>query len=64
MYTALLFGFKAAPLLMARLSALISRFLQSLFAKGEGCLQTYVDDPWLLLAGPLQRRNRNIALIL
>ena len=64
MYTALLFGFRAAPLLMARLSALVSRFLQSLFVKGEGCLQTYMDDPWFMLAGPLQRRNRNIALIL
>ena len=64
LYTALLFGFKAAPLLMARLSALVSRFLQSLFVRGEGCLQTYMDDPWFMLAGPLMRRNRNIAMIL
>ena len=64
LYTALLFGFRAAPLLMARLSALISRMLQSLFIKGEGCLQTYMDDPWFLLAGPLPRRNRTLALVL
>lgn len=49
-YTALLFGFKAAPLLMARLAALLPRLLQSLFAKGEGCLQTYIDDPLFILA--------------
>ena len=49
---------------MARLSSLVSRFLQSLFARGEACLQTYMDDPWFMLAGPLGRRNRNVALIL
>ena len=45
LYTALLFGYKAAPLLMARLSALIPGMMQSLFVKGEGCMQTYMDDP-------------------
>jgi hypothetical protein len=64
MYTALLFGFKAAPLLMARLSALMSRFLQSLFLRGEGVLQTYMDDPLFILAGPISRRNRTLALVL
>lgn len=64
MYTALLFGFKAAPLLMARLASMISRFLQSLFLRGEGSLQTYMDDPLFILAGPLTRRNRTLALIL
>ena len=45
MYTALCFGFKAAPLLMARLASLISKFLQSHLLRGEGSLQTYMDDP-------------------
>eukprot|EP00438_Fugacium_kawagutii_P032452 Skav223756 [mRNA] locus=scaffold3575:525258:528900:- [translate_table: standard] len=63
-YTALLFGFKAAPLLMARLSSLITRFAQSLLAKAEGVIQTYMDDPLIILAGPVQRRNRTLALLL
>lgn len=49
---------------MARLSALISRLLQSLFVKGKGCLQTYMDDPLFLLSGPKPRRNRMLAMIL
>lgn len=64
MYTALLFGFKAAPLLMSRLSAMISRFVQSLFLRGEGVVQTYMDDPLFILAGPPSRRNRTLALVL
>jgi hypothetical protein len=64
LYTALLFGFKAAPLLMARLAAMFTRFLQSLLAKGEGVIQTYMDDPLILLAGTDARRNRTLALLL
>ena len=62
MYTALLFGFKAALLLMARLASLISRFLQSLLLKGS--LQTYMDDPLFILAGPMTRRFRNRTLVM
>ena len=64
LYTALLFGFKAVPLLMARLAAMFTRFLQSLLAKGKGVIQTYMDDPLILLAGTDARRNRTLALLL
>ena len=64
LYTALLFGFKAAPLLMARLSAMFTRFLQSLLVKGEGVIQTYMDDPLILLAGTRARRDRTLSLLL
>ena len=63
-FTALLFGFKAAPLLMARLSAMICRFIQSLMNRAEGALQCYMDDPIILLAGPKPRRDRTLAMIL
>ena len=63
-FTALLFGFKAAPLLMARLSSLISRFVQSLMTRAEGVMQTYMDDPLILLAGPKARRDRTLSMIL
>ena len=43
---------------------MISRFLQSLFLRGEGVVQTYMDDPLFILAGPTARRNRTLALIL
>ena len=63
-FTALLSGFKAAPLLMARLSAMICRFIQSLMNRAEGTLQCYMDDPLIFLAGPKARRDRTLAMIL
>lgn len=44
---------------MARLSAMFTRFL-----RGEGVIQTYMDDPLILLAGTAERRNRTLALLL
>lgn len=49
---------------MARLSALVSRFVQSLMTRAEGVVQTYMDDPLMILAGPKQRRDRTLALLL
>ena len=63
-FVALLFGFRGAPLLMARLSSLIRRFVQSLMNRAEGTLQCYMDDPLFTLAGPRARRERTLALIL
>ena len=63
-YTALFFGFTAAPLLLGRLAALNSLLLQRLFAKGEACLQTYMDDPLFILAGPISRRNKALEMAL
>ena len=44
MFTALLFGFKTAPLLYSRLAALVSRWLQSLVPPSLAAHQTYLDD--------------------
>ena len=63
-FVALLFGFRGAPLLMARLSSLICRFVQSLMNRAEGTLQCYMDDPLFILAGPRARRERTLAMIL
>ena len=57
LWTALLFGFKSAPLLMARLSAALGRLLQSLFDPRELQAQIYVDDVFLAIMGPLLHRH-------
>ena len=49
---------------MARLSALFTRFLQSLLAKGEGVIQTYMDDPLILLANHVQAKPHLVPLAL
>ena len=57
LWRALLFGYKAAPLLMARLSAALGRLLQSLFDPRELQAQIYVDDVFLAIMGPLIHRH-------
>ena len=42
-WVAMLFGFKAAPLVMGRLSAAIGRLLQSLFHPAAGQVQVYIE---------------------
>lgn len=39
---------------------MFTRFLQSLLARGGGVIQTYMDDPLILLAGTAERRNRTL----
>jgi hypothetical protein len=39
-----LFGFKAAPLVMGRLSAAVEWLVQSLFHPASGQVQVYIDD--------------------
>ena len=63
-FVALFFGHKTAPLLMCRLSALFTRLVQGMFAKGELQLATYVDDPLAVLVGSRTRRLRNLSLML
>ena len=60
---AMLFGFKAAPLIMGRLSAALARLWQSMLMK-DGELQIYMDDPLFVLVGPKTRRRALIAVIL
>lgn len=43
-FTAMLFGFRGAPLIMGRLSAALARMWQALIAPGQGALQLYVGD--------------------
>ena len=64
LFTALLFGFKTAPLLYSRLAALLSRWLQSIVPPGIAAHQTYLDDALWFLQGPLKVRNRCLGLIL
>ena len=63
-FVALFFGHKTAPLLMCRLSALFTRLVQGMFAKGELQMATYVDDPLAVLVGSRARRLRNLSLML
>ena len=44
LFSAMLFGFKSAPLIMGRLSAAIGRLWQSLMEGHEAQLQVYIDD--------------------
>lgn len=64
MFTAMLFGFKTAPLLYSRLAAWVSRWLQALVPPSLAAHQTYLDDSLWFFQGPLRDRNRCLALIL
>ena len=63
-FCAMLFGFKGAPLVMARLSGALARFWQSLLPPSEMQLQLYMDDPIFMLQGPPSKRRENLALLL
>ena len=63
-FRAMLFGFKAAPLLMGRLSACFSRMWQAFIPRGAGFVQTYMDDPVVVLVGPRKLRETILSLIL
>ena len=63
-FTAMLFGFKGAPLVMGRFAATLARLLQSLIPADEMQSQLYMDDPLWMLQGPRWRRRENLALIL
>ena len=57
LWVAMLFGYKAAPLIMARLSAAIGRLLAGFMMPFEGQLQIYVDDLIICLQGSKLHRN-------
>ena len=63
-FTAMLFGFKTAPLLYSRLASLVSRTLQAMVKPETGIHQTYLDDSLWYFQGPLVVRNKAISLIL
>ena len=64
MFRALLFGYKTAPLLYSRFAAFVSRMLQSMVPDHIARHQTYLDDAIWMLQGPLDERNRALALVL
>ena len=63
-FVAMLFGFKAAPLLMGRLGAAAARMAQSMYDPAELQMQLYVDDLIALLRGPRNHRNMMLAGLL
>ena len=63
-FVALLFGFKGAPLLMGRLSSAIGRLLQALVHPWELQTQVYIDDILGVLAGPIEHRQKLLAMAL
>eukprot|EP00435_Cladocopium_sp_Y103_P073963 s637_g46.t1 len=63
-WCAMLFGYKAAPLVMSRLSAAIGRLVQSTFHPASGQCQIYIDDLALLIRGTLEERNVELAKVL
>ena len=63
-WVALLFGFKSAPLLMARLSAALGRLLASLVKSWECFVQIYVDDILLMVSGSRPRREAILSMVL
>ena len=63
-FVAMLFGLKAAPLVMGRLAAQLARFLQSMYSPSEVQMQIYMDDPLACLVGGKARSDRNLALML
>eukprot|EP00435_Cladocopium_sp_Y103_P072900 s399_g41.t1 len=62
LWVALLFGFKSAPLLMARLSSAAARFIQSMVSPWESMAQIYVDDLLLMVAGDRAGREHLLAM--
>ena len=64
MFSAMLFGFKTAPLVWSRVAALLARMLQSLVNGSEAQHQVYLDDSFWTLQGTLRERNSVLAMIL
>eukprot|EP00438_Fugacium_kawagutii_P026843 Skav231908 [mRNA] locus=scaffold344:4793:6245:+ [translate_table: standard] len=64
LWVAMLFGYKAAPYLMSRLSAAIGRLLQSMVLPSEQQAQIYMDDIILAIRGPATHRAKLTAMVL
>ena len=64
LFRAMLFGFKGAPLIMGRLAAAFSRLWQAMLWREKGGLQTYMDDPVVVLMGTREERRSHLAMLL
>eukprot|EP00435_Cladocopium_sp_Y103_P012061 s4633_g3.t1 len=62
LWIALLFGYRAAPLLMARLSSAVARMVQSMLMPWEAATQIYVDDFLMVAKGPRALREHLLAM--
>ena len=62
-YRRLAQGSRDAPLVWARVAALICRLVQALFYDYEVRMNTFVDDPNMCIAGNTSERNRCLTLI-
>ena len=58
------FGLASAPLIWARVAALLMRIGQAPFASWELMLHCFVDDPAIVLGGSLRDRKHNLGLLL
>ena len=63
-WCAMLFGYRAAPLLMGRLSSALGRLLQSLVCPEITQLQVYVDDILVAALGDRVTREAQLAMLL
>ena len=64
LFRAMLFGFKGAPLIMGRLASAFSRLWQAMLWRDKGGLQTYMDDPLVVLVGTREERRSLLAMLL
>ena len=64
LWTAMLFGYKAAPLIMGRLSSAVGRLLQSMLDPKVAQMQVYVDDILLAALGDKDAREKRLAAVL
>lgn len=62
-FTAMLFSFKGAPLILGRCAARLARLLQALIPSEEMQSQLYMDDQRWMMQGARWRRRENLALI-
>ncbi len=56
-------GGAPSPLVWCRVVALLARLTPGLFDPSELFLLIFMEDPHCSVAGPLETRNRNIALL-
>ena len=62
LFSAMLFGFKSAPLIMGRLSAAVGRLWQSLMEAHEAQVQIYIDDLLMMARGTASEINSLVAM--
>ena len=62
LFSAMLFGFKSAPLIMGRLAASIGRLWQAMMEPHEAQLQVYIDDILMMARGTIAELNSLVAM--